>query len=73
MNYILAGGNVKTTLLIAFSTTLLAWGGINYREAYEEAQELNELLEQVRWASDYLIKTHIGTNQLVVQVRCTKN
>ena len=59
---------MKSTSLIAFSATFLAWGAIDYREAYTEAGELDNVLDQIRWATDYLIKTHISPHELVVQV-----
>lgn len=67
--YLVAGGNVKTTTLTAFSSTMLAWGAIDYKEAYQTAGELENLLSLVRWATDYLMKTHITRNQIVVQVK----
>uniref|UniRef100_H2YYI6 Endoglucanase n=1 Tax=Ciona savignyi TaxID=51511 RepID=H2YYI6_CIOSA len=62
------GGEVKTTSLIAFTTTLLAWGAIDYGNAYEAAGEMDKVLQQIRWAANYLIKCHTGLNELVVQV-----
>ena len=63
-----AGGNVKTTSLIAFTTTLLAWGGIDYKDAYVEAGEMDNLLDQIKWSADYLMKCRISPTSLVAQV-----
>ncbi|XP_076815035.1 uncharacterized protein LOC143461127 isoform X2 [Clavelina lepadiformis] len=63
-----AGGNVKTTFLIAFSTTMLSWGALDYSAAYQAAGEMENVLAQIRWATDYLMKCHLMKNTLVVQV-----
>lgn len=59
---------MKNTFLIAYTTTMLTWGAIEYERAYESAGEKENLLEQIRWAVEYLLKCHIASNELVVQV-----
>jgi endoglucanase len=53
-----AGDHVKFGLPMAHSLTMLAWGAIEYPEAYIETGELDTLLEQLRWGADYFIKCH---------------
>ena len=34
-----------------------------------ESEEMDNTLAQIRWATDYLFKCHIGIGHLVAQVR----
>ena len=43
---------------MAFATTMIAWSGINYGDAYAEMGYLGELYKQVKWATDYFLKCH---------------
>jgi chitodextrinase len=63
-----AGDNVKFGLPMAYSTTMLAWGGIEYRDAYAQSGQLDYLLSNVKWATDYFIKAHSTPNELYGQV-----
>ncbi len=53
---------------MAFSTTMLAWGGIEYRSAYQSSGQLPYLLANLKWATDYFIKAHTAPNELYGQV-----
>jgi len=55
-----AGDHGKFGLPLASSLTNLAWGGIAFSDGYNPEQ-MGELLEAVRWGTDYLLKAH-GTN-----------
>ena len=60
--YFDAGDYVKFGFPMASFTTLLAWGAIEYEDAYRQAGQLNYVREAVRWSTDYFIKvsaTHI--------------
>lgn len=48
-----AGDHVKFGLPMAYSAAVLAWTVYEYREAYEEAELLDDILDQIRWATDY--------------------
>jgi hypothetical protein len=37
-------------------TTLLAWGAIDYEDAYVQAGELEQVRQAIRWSTDYFIK-----------------
>lgn len=65
---ILAGDHVKFGLPMAASTTLLAWGIIEFETVYKACNEYNNALDQIRWATDYFIKCHVSNNELYVQV-----
>lgn len=53
-----AGDHVKFGLPMASSITLLSWGVIEYREAYENSGQLDEALAAIKWGTDYLLKAH---------------
>jgi endoglucanase len=63
-----AGDHVKFGLPMAFTTTMLAWGAVEYRGAYSSAGQLTHLLNNLRWVNDYFIKAHPSANTLYGQV-----
>jgi endoglucanase len=63
-----AGDHVKFGLPMAFSTTMLAWGAVEYRGAYSASGQLTPLLNNLRWVNDYFIKAHPSPNVLYGQV-----
>ena len=52
-----AGDNVKFNLPMAYSVTTLAWGGIEYYDAYQQARQLDDLSQNIKWATDYLLNS----------------
>ena len=56
--YYIGGDHVKWGFPMAFATTMIAWSGINYGDAYAEMGYLGELYKQVKWATDYFLKCH---------------
>lgn len=54
-----AGDHVKFGLPMAATSTMIAWGGIEYGEAYKSAGQFDELLEAVKWGTDYFLKAHV--------------
>jgi hypothetical protein len=54
-----AGDHVKFGLPMAFSLTMLAWGGVEYEDAYVETQQMKPLLDILKWGADYLMKCHV--------------
>jgi endoglucanase len=63
-----AGDHVKFGLPMAASATMLAWGLVDYRNAYVSTGQLNAALDQLKWATDYFIKAHPTANELYGQV-----
>ncbi|KAK7082264.1 hypothetical protein SK128_017348 [Halocaridina rubra] len=63
-----AGDYAKFGFPMAATTTLLAWGAIDYGEAYTAANEMVHLREAVKWATDYFIKAHPEANVFYGQV-----
>ena len=70
--YFDAGDHVKFGQPMAASVNMLAWGGIEYKDAYEQSGQLDELREAVKWGTDYFLKAHETsggkTSKLWVQV-----
>jgi endoglucanase len=70
--YFDAGDHIKFIQTTAFATTLLSWSGVDYRDSYQKAGQLDELLAVVKWSTDYLLKCHESTgtqtSRLWVQV-----
>ena len=56
--YFDAGDHIKFVQPMTWSNTMLAWGGIDYQEAYQRSGQMDELLEAVKWGTDYFLKTH---------------
>jgi len=63
-----AGDHVKFGFPLASSVTLLAWGGVEYRQAYQDSGQLPYFLNNLRFVNDYFIKAHTAPNELYVQV-----
>jgi endoglucanase len=63
-----AGDHVKFGFPMAASATMLAWGAVEYRSAYADAGQLDELMNNLRWVSDYFLKAHPSANVLYGQV-----
>ena len=63
-----AGDHVKFGFPMAFSTTLLSWGVIEYKDAYTDAGELQAMLDSIKWPLDYFIKAHVKPNVFYGQV-----
>jgi endoglucanase len=53
-----AGDHMKFGFPMASSVTMLSWGGVEFRGAYQNAGQLDELLDNVKWATDYLLKAY---------------
>ncbi|KAL9164614.1 hypothetical protein ABFS82_06G116100 [Erythranthe guttata] len=61
-----AGDNVKFNFPMAFSTTMLAWGVLDYGRSM--GPELHNALEAVRWATDYFLKSTATNGVVYAQV-----
>jgi endoglucanase len=63
-----AGDHVKFGLPMAASATMLAWGIVDYRNAYVQTGQLATALDQLKWVTDYFIKAHPSANELYGQI-----
>ena len=53
-----AGDHVKFGLPMAASMTMLAWGADEYSDAYEKIGQQDEVLDAVKWGTDYILKAY---------------
>lgn len=63
-----AGDHVKFNLPMAYTVTMLAWAVYEEEATFAQAGQLNYLLDEIKWASDYLIKCHPEKNVFYYQV-----
>ena len=63
-----AGDNVKFNLPMAYSAAVLGWSVIEDRKAYEESGQLEYMLGDIKWVTDYLIKCHTEDEVFYYQV-----
>ncbi|KAG0568289.1 hypothetical protein M758_6G007900 [Ceratodon purpureus] len=63
-----AGDNVKFGLPMAFSIAVLSWNSVEYRTNLRQTRQLGNMLNTIRWGTDYLMKANTGPNELWVQV-----
>ncbi|KAI3471055.1 hypothetical protein Pfo_027718 [Paulownia fortunei] len=61
-----AGDNVKFNFPMAFSTTMLAWGVLEYGKSM--GPDLPHALEAVRWSTDYFLKATATPGVVFAQV-----
>ncbi|KAM3569023.1 hypothetical protein VYU27_008867 [Nannochloropsis oceanica] len=63
-----AGDHIKFIFPAAGATTLLAWGGLAFEEGYKASMEMGNLLDCVKWSTDYLMKLHTAKDEMYVQI-----
>lgn len=63
-----AGDYVKFGYPMAGAATVLAWGAVEYGEAYKAAGEMANVRAAVKWATDYFLKAHVAPNVFYGQV-----
>ncbi|KAJ4956260.1 hypothetical protein NE237_013043 [Protea cynaroides] len=61
-----AGDNVKFNFPMAFSTTMLAWGVLEFGESM--GADLKHALQAIQWATDYLLKATSIPDTVFAQV-----
>ena len=66
-----AGDHVKFGFPMASTVTVLAWGLVEFRDAYAAAGELSSMLDCIKWATDYFLKCHTARYEFYGQVRAT--
>ena len=63
-----AGDFVKFGFPMAFSTTLLSWGIIEFPESYSSSGQMQNVLNSIKWPLDYFIKAHVNADEFYGQV-----
>lgn len=53
---------------MASSVTVLAWGIVEYKEAYVAAGQYSNVLDSIKWATDYFVKAHTKKEEFYGQV-----
>ena len=54
-----AGDSIKFGLPLAFTLTTLSWGGQLFQDGYKSIGQFDNLIETIRWGTDYLLKAHV--------------
>lgn len=63
-----AGDHVKFNLPMAYTVSMLSWSVYEARDAYVKSGQLPYILDNIKWATDYLIKCHTAPNEFYYQV-----
>ena len=63
-----AGDHMKFGLPGAFAMTMLAWGGILFKDGYVIANQLDFLIDTLKWQTDYFIACHVSEFEFIGQV-----
>ena len=63
-----AGDHVKFGFPMAATATILAWGVIEYPEAYERSGQMNHILNNLRFVADYFVRAHPEPNLFYGQI-----
>ena len=64
-----AGDHVKFNLPMAFSTWVLEWGMLKFKDGYEAAGQLDMACDMIKWPLEYFLKCWVPSkNTLYVQV-----
>ena len=57
---------------MAFSTSLIAWGVLEFRNAYLASHQIPYVINALRWAADYFLKCHVSPLTFYGQVSFVK-
>jgi len=63
-----AGDHVKFGFPMAATATMLAWGAIDYEQAFVDAGQMDEFKNNLRFVNDYFIAAHPTPNEFYGQV-----
>ena len=63
-----AGDHVKFNFPMAYTSVVLSWGLLEFKDAYEASGQLQWLYDCIKWPLDYLLKCHVADDVLYVQV-----
>ncbi|XP_037094013.1 endoglucanase 15-like [Pollicipes pollicipes] len=64
-----AGDHVKFGFPMAAAMTVMAWGAIDFADAYADAGQSDYVKAAVKWGTDFFIKAHVGATDFYGQVR----
>ncbi|MFA0813595.1 glycoside hydrolase family 9 protein [Microbulbifer epialgicus] len=63
-----AGDHVKFGFPMASAATMLAWGVVDYPQAYSQSGQIGHIKNNLRYIADYFVKAHPSPNILYGQV-----
>ncbi|WP_026973024.1 glycoside hydrolase family 9 protein [Aliagarivorans marinus] len=63
-----AGDHVKFGFPMAATATMLAWGVVEYPEAYQQTNQMVHIKNNLRFVADYFVKAHTGPTEFWGQV-----
>ncbi|KAK3104208.1 hypothetical protein FSP39_025314 [Pinctada imbricata] len=63
-----AGDNIKFGYPMANVVTMLNWGLLRYKDAYQDSGQLDHMYDCVRWGLTWLVKCHTAPNELYIMV-----
>ena len=63
-----AGDHVKFGLPMTYSMSMLAWGVVQYRDAYAKSGQLQRMLDTIKWGTDWILKAHPSPDVFFGQV-----
>ena len=63
-----AGDNCKFNFPGAGALTLIAWSGIDFQKGYERANQYENMLDMIKWGTDFFIKCHPEKYVFYIQV-----
>jgi hypothetical protein len=63
-----AGDHVKFNLPMAYTVSMLSWSVYEAKDAYKKSGQLSYILDNIKWATDFLIKCHTAPNEFYYQV-----
>ncbi|WP_422784977.1 glycoside hydrolase family 9 protein [Ruminiclostridium sufflavum] len=53
-----AGDGIKFTHPMSYAAGQLGWAVYEYRDAFEESGQIDDILDEIKWATDFFIKAH---------------
>ncbi|RCX18416.1 endoglucanase Cel9N [Anaerobacterium chartisolvens] len=59
-----AGDGIKFTHPMSYAAGQLGWAVYEYRRAFEKSGQLDNILDEIKWATDFFIKAHPSPNLL---------
>ncbi|MBN1216936.1 MAG: glycoside hydrolase family 9 protein [Candidatus Lokiarchaeota archaeon] len=62
------GGYLKLGLPLASAITTLAWSVYEYQTVFENIGQLDEILDAIKWGTDYLLKCHPSPNEFYFHI-----
>ncbi|KAL9293632.1 putative cellulase [Arabidopsis thaliana] len=63
-----AGDNVKFVWPMSFTTTLLSWAALEYKNEITFVNQLGYLRSTIKWGTNFILRAHTSPNMLYTQV-----